>query len=118
MKSRNLSLAALLAFLFVPVAYLNLLMHFVRTGDPFMLKRLVISPNFWLTLLGCIAVGVGLRRGSAIAWLGGLLGAAWLLYPRVIASLQLFNFIPLGITILVLGAFIVLLLTSPPRKVF
>lgn len=121
MKSR-LPLAALLAFLYAPLSHLHLYWHFARTGDPFMMKRLVTSPSAWLTLIGCIVVGIGLRKGQAWAWLCGLLGAGWLLYPRAAHVIENFGhrlpFIPLGITIPMLVIFIILLLTSPPRKIF
>jgi hypothetical protein len=120
MKSR-LPLAALLAFLFVPVAYSPWLWRVARTGDGHSLWHLLTSVQFWLTLIGCIAVGIGLRRGHAFAWLGGLVGAAWLLYPRILVVTQAFPrlpLLPLGITVLMLVMFMVLLLTSPPRRFF
>lgn len=120
MKSR-LPLAALLAFLYVPLAYLPLLWHLATGGGGYSLRHLLTSVHFWVTLVGCIAVGIGLRRGNAFAWLGGLLGAAWLLYPKIVVLTKAFGslpFLPLGITVPLLVAFMVLLLTSPPRRFF
>jgi hypothetical protein len=113
-KSKNNSPAArvaqILSFTFVPVSLLHLLLALFRTGDAYMIRHLSGQMDFWLTLMGSLYVGVRITQRDEVAWWVGLAGAGFLLYQRVgpvqVALRERFVFLPLGITLLWLAAFV------------
>jgi hypothetical protein len=110
MKNTAAHVAKFLSLSYVPVSALHMLIHFTRTGDAYMLKFLATQPTFWLTLVGSIYIAIQISQRDVFAWWVGLVGAAILLYFRVsyltVAVREGFAFLPVGITLLWLLAFV------------
>jgi hypothetical protein len=102
--------AQILSLTFVLVSWLHLLLALFRTGDAYMIRHLSGQMSFWLTLVGSLYVGVRITQRDEVAWWVGLAGAGFLLYQRVgpvqVSLREGFVFLPLGITLLWLAAFV------------
>ena len=110
MKNTAARAAKYLSLTYVPASALHVLLAFARTGDTHMLKFLATQPAFWLTLVGSVYIAIQIDKRDALAWWVGIVGAAILLYWRVsyltVAVREGFAFLPVGITLLWLLAFV------------
>lgn len=110
MKNIAARAAKYLSLSYVPVSCLHLLIAFGKTGDAYMLKFLATQPTFWLTLVVSIYIAIQIEKRDAVVWWVGIVGAAILLYLRIsylpVAIREGFVFLPLGVSLLWLTAFV------------